>query len=77
MKRILFEKYLQGFTEGLYAVKLKYKYDFQSVYDVSIEVFYIDDHKIIWFNDWDEGQQDIEIELCVNIEKLFTCLKKG
>lgn len=45
-----------------YAVKVKYKYSFESSYTVSWEVFCLcDDGKsLIWFNDWYEGQDDIE-----------------
>lgn len=77
MKKEVFYKYLHTFSDGLYAMRLKYKYDFEKVYDVSIEVCEISAPNIIWFNDWDEGQQEVEIDIIVNLEKLITSIKKG
>lgn len=77
MKKEEFIKYLNKLPDGLYVMRLKYKYDFETVYDVSIEVCEISYPNIVWFNDWDEGQQDVEIGIIVNLEKLITSIKKG
>lgn len=77
MKKEDFNKYLLTLPDGLYVMRLKCKYDFEKVYDNSIEVCEISAPDIVWFNDWDEGQQDVEIDIIVNLEKLITSIKKG
>lgn len=44
-------------------VFMRYKYDFETEWDYSKQLFLFegDDIGHVWQNDWDEGQQDVEI----------------
>ena len=39
-----------------FIVKLAYKYDFESSFDVDNEILDVDNYGYVWLNDWDEGQ---------------------
>lgn len=41
-------------------VYLRYKYDFEEKWTYETEAVGVDDNGICWFNDWDEGQENIE-----------------
>lgn len=57
--KTVYEKYY--FDDLL--VFMRYKYDFETEWDYSKQLFLFegDDIGHVWQNDWDEGQQDVEI----------------
>ena len=46
-----------------YIVKLKYKYSFEERYTIDNEILEYDGHEgeYMWLNDWNEGQDDVEV----------------
>ena len=54
-------------------VHIRYKYDFESVYQEANELLLFDpcyDHYYCWYNDWYEGQQDIQFLEFIPISKI-------
>lgn len=57
----LFERILSHQTARCFLVYMRYKYSFEEKWEYSTEcccLYNYDD--ILWFNDWYEGQQDVE-----------------
>lgn len=54
-----------------YIVIISYKYSFEKKYHTSIEVFCIDFDKIVWFNDWYEGQEDVLVGIVVPVSQAY------
>ena len=54
-------------------VYLKYKYSHEEEWTFSNEILEVDmsvDGCYVWLNDWDEGQQDVEILGCIAISDI-------
>lgn len=56
-----------------YIVKLKYKHDCEKEYHITNEVcsYYYEEYQWIWFNDWCEGETDIEVLDYCPVEDIF------
>lgn len=58
-----------------YAVKLAYRHSSSEEYDVSIEVCsYCVSYDFIgwvWFNDWNEGEEDVVVMNYIDLDKLM------
>lgn len=58
-----------------YAVKLAYRHSSSEKYDVSIEVcsYQISYNYIgwVWFNDWNEGEEDVVVLNYIDLDKLM------
>ncbi len=55
-------------------VYLRYKYQWENKWTYSKEYLMVDITDSInysWLNDWHEGQQDVEVLGCINIEDVF------
>ena len=46
-----------------YIVRLRYKYSWEKSYTISNEIYYFDGEVgcWCWFDDWDEGPEDVEV----------------
>ena len=69
-----FNKYLQALPciEDQ-IVYLRYKYDWEHEWTYSNEILEVDfdaDGYYCWFNDWNEGQQDVEILGCIAVSDI-------
>lgn len=49
-------------------VKLKYKYTHETEYTISNEILDYYDDMYIWVNDWNEGQQDVEVIAWISVD---------
>lgn len=58
-----FYQYMSHNNPDDYIVRIAYRYSILGEeYHISNEVCSIDmDGKVIWFNDWDEGQDDVKV----------------
>ena len=56
---------------GEYIVSIAYKYSWEHIYSKTIEVFFYDDNNITWFNDWNEGQQDVLVDGIVSVSHAY------
>lgn len=84
MKLDDFFKFLAKFPVDDYVVRLKLKYDDEKDYRYTNEILEFDGDDYVWSNDWDEGQQDVEVigympvsdidTFCIPIDKKqFVC----
>lgn len=58
------EKVLEGDAAiSYYIVRIRYKYSWQNFYTISNEIYYFDGEVgcFCWFNDWNEGQDIVEV----------------
>ena len=62
------EQFEEKVFEGLpivsyYIVRLRYKYSWENSYTISNEIYYFDGNEgcWCWFNDWNEGQDIVEV----------------
>lgn len=58
------EKVLEGAAViSYYIVRLRYKYSWETYYTISNEIYYFDGDAgcWCWFNDWNEGQDVVEV----------------
>lgn len=55
-------------------VKLKYKYYHETEYTVSTEILDYYDDIYIWVNDWNEGQQDVQVIAWISSEDAINLL---
>lgn len=62
------EKYTLEY--GTYIVDIDYKYDFETNYQGSYEIMEFTPDRVEWFNDWNEGQQDIIVQGILPIDEL-------
>ena len=54
-------------------VSIKYKYSHEKEWTQSNEILEVDlsyEDVYVWLNDWDEGQQDIEILGCISVSDI-------
>lgn len=75
-----FNKWLESQPLEDKMVRLRYKYSHEDRWTYSNEYLECDMSVkgcYIWLYDWDEGQEDIEILGCVDIDKLVVPLFKG
>lgn len=52
-------------------VYMRFKYSWEKDWTYSKEILYVDmssDDYYVWLNDWDEGQQEVEILGCMSID---------
>lgn len=57
-----------------YVVRIAYKYDHEKCPHISNEILYNDEGRAVWLNDWNEGQQHVNIISWIPIEKIdVTC----
>lgn len=61
MKLDNFFKLLYTLPVDDYVVRLKLKYDDDNDYRYTNEILEFDGDDYIWSNDWDEGEQDVEV----------------
>lgn len=56
-----------------YIVRIKYKYSFETEDTISNEYLFwdyeVDDY--VWFNDWFEGQQNVEVLDYISLDDVF------
>lgn len=65
-----FFKYLQTKNIETQIVYLRYKYSWENDWIYSNEILEVDmnvDGYYIWLNDWNEGQEDVEVLGCIAI----------
>lgn len=71
-----FYKELENKTIEDYIVTLKYKYDFEEEYTITNEILEVEidkyPHHYVWFNDWNEGQTDVEILGYIPVREVTT-----
>lgn len=63
-----FESYLPLLPIQSYIVKLKLKYDWEAEYRYINELLTVNMNvpgSYVWFSDWNEGEEDIEVVGCV------------
>ena len=50
-------------THQDYIIKLKYRYSFEEKYTIENQILEYDgsENEYIWLDDWDEGQDDVEV----------------
>lgn len=72
MKLDDFFKFLVKLPVDDYVVKLKLKYDDENDYRYTNEILEFDGDDYIWANDWDEGQQDVEVMGYMPISQIDT-----
>lgn len=63
-----FDKLERAQLYGEFLVKLAYKYRFEKNYHYSIECLSVGLDCTCWFNDWDEGQDDVRVIGFVAVE---------
>lgn len=56
-----YDKLERGQFYGEFLVKLAYKYDFEKGYVISIECLCFGPDGASWFNDWNDGQDDVRV----------------
>ena len=68
-----FATYMKNNRCDDYIVKLAYRYsNVKEDYYISNEVMSVDmDGNIIWFNDWDEGQDDVYVIAWCSVDDAF------
>lgn len=62
---------LLALPDGQYILDISYKYEWDDVYYSSFEVCEICVNTLTFFDDWDEGQDYVEIHRIVSIDKLM------
>lgn len=67
-----FFKLLKTLPVDNYIVRLKLKYDHEKDYSYSNELLLYDGSDYYWDNDWDEGQQDIQVIGYISVSEVFT-----
>lgn len=57
----------------VYIVKLKYKYEWETEYRYSNEVgfFDVEEWTWVWYDDWCEGETDVEVVAYVPIDEIL------
>lgn len=63
---------------GEFVTRVEYKYSGESELHIANEVFSLDeeDSKIVWFSDWYEGQEDIELVAFYRIDYLVDIIRR-
>lgn len=61
MKLDDFFKFLAKLPVDDYVVRLKLKYDDEKDYRYTNEILEFDDDNYLWANDWNEGEQDVQV----------------
>ena len=74
-----FFEYLERQTIGTKIVYMRYKYSFETEWTYDNEILDVNsDLEYEWFNDWNEGQQCVEILGCIDLDDVKVPLfKKG
>lgn len=68
-----FAIYMKGSVPEDYIVRMAYRYsENKEDFHISNEVMSVDcDGNIIWFNDWDEGQDEVKIIAWCTVDEAF------
>lgn len=76
-----FMEYIKTQIVTDYIVRLKYKYNHETDYTITNEIFVCeigeDGVNYLWLNDWYEGQQDIKVLGCIPVESVTMPNFKG
>ena len=73
MTELEFDKWLETQPIEDKLVSMRYKYSHERKWTQSNEVLEVDmsvDGNYVWLNDWDEGQEDVEILGCIPISDI-------
>lgn len=68
-----FEKYIRKLPVSDYLVKIRLKYEHEKYYRYTNElcIWNWETNVYEWFMDWNEGEQDIEILGCIDLDDVY------
>ncbi len=69
----VFRKYIKQLPVSNYLVKIRLKYDNEKYYRYTHELFIWnwETNEYEWYMDWNEGEQDIEILGCIDLDDVI------
>ena len=70
MTKEKFYEWLQDQPAEDKVVYMRYKYSWENEWTVSYEYLMVDGNDFLWLYDWSEGEEDVEILGCIDIDKI-------